>query len=84
VELALPFCAVGGRFIAQKKGDINEEVAQSEKAIALLGGALREIKSVELEELPDSRVLVVIDKIKPTPLDYPRRTGLPAKRPIPG
>jgi 16S rRNA (guanine527-N7)-methyltransferase len=82
VELALPFCAIGGRFIAQKKGDINKEVAQSEKAIALLGGTLREIKPVELEALPDRRVLVVIDKIKPTPPGYPRRTGLPAKRPI--
>jgi 16S rRNA (guanine527-N7)-methyltransferase len=82
VELALPFCAIGGRFIAQKKGDIIQEVAQSEKAIALLGGALREIKPVELEELSGSRVLVVIDKIKPAPPGYPRRPGIPAKKPI--
>ena len=82
VELALPFCAIGGRFIAQKKGDIDEEVAQSEKAIARLGGSLREIKPVELAELPDSRVLVIIDKIKATPPDYPRRSGIPAKKPI--
>jgi 16S rRNA (guanine527-N7)-methyltransferase len=82
VELALPFCAIGGRFIAQKKGDIIQEVAQSDKAIVLLGGALREIKPVELEELPGSRVLVVIDKIKPTPPGYPRRPGIPAKKPI--
>jgi 16S rRNA (guanine527-N7)-methyltransferase len=82
VELALPFCAIGGRFIAQKKGDIKEELAQSEKAIALLGGSLREIKPVVLEEFSDSRVLVVIDKIKPTPPIYPRRPGMPAKKPI--
>jgi 16S rRNA (guanine527-N7)-methyltransferase len=79
---SLPFCAIGGRFIAQKKGDIIQEVAQSEKAIALLGGALREIKPVELEELSGSRVLVVIDKIKPAPPGYPRRPGIPAKKPI--
>jgi 16S rRNA (guanine527-N7)-methyltransferase len=82
VELALPFCVIGGRFIAQKKGVISEEVSLSKNAITLLGGVLREIKPVELEELLDKRVLVVIDKIKPTPPGYPRRPGLPAKRPI--
>jgi 16S rRNA (guanine527-N7)-methyltransferase len=84
VEFALPFCAIGGLFIAQKKGDITEEVAQSLKAITLLGGTLREVKSVELEELPDNRTLVIIDKIKSTPPTYPRRPGMPEKRPIVG
>jgi 16S rRNA (guanine527-N7)-methyltransferase len=83
-ELALPFCAIGGRFIALKKGDISEEVSLSDKAIALLGGVLHEIKPLELEELLDKRALVVIDKIKPTPPGYPRRSGLPSKRPILG
>lgn len=84
VELALPFCAAGGRFIAQKKGNIDKEMAQSEKAIVLLGGALHEIIPVVLEGLADGRILVVIDKIKPTPPGYPRRSGIPAKRPILG
>jgi 16S rRNA (guanine527-N7)-methyltransferase len=82
VELALPFCAAGGRVIAQKKGEIDEEADRAGKAIDLLGGARPEIRPVELEELPDSRVLVVIDKIGPTPPGYPRRPGIPAKRPI--
>jgi 16S rRNA (guanine527-N7)-methyltransferase len=82
VELALPFCVIGGRFIASKKGDIVEEVALSKKAITILGGVLHEIKPVEIEELPDSRVLVIIDKIKPTPPGYPRRPGMPVKKPI--
>ena len=82
VELTLPFCAIGGYFIAQKKGDIGEEVRRSQKAIELLGGKLREVKPVELKELQDNRTLVMIDKVAPTPLTYPRRPGIPARRPI--
>lgn len=82
VELALPFCAVGGRFVAQKKGDIEREVEKSQKAITVMGGNLREVKSIELEELDDKRYLVIVDKIKPSPAEYPRRPGMPAKRPI--
>ncbi len=81
-ELTLPFCTVGGVFIAQKKGDIELEVSQASRAISLLGGNLREVKKVELEAFSDERWLVVIDKVKPTPEQYPRRPGIPAKRPI--
>ncbi|MFC1993442.1 16S rRNA (guanine(527)-N(7))-methyltransferase RsmG [Chloroflexota bacterium] len=82
VELALPFCTTGGSFITQKKGAIDKEISQAAKAINLLGGNLREVKKVELEELADERWLVVIDKVSPTPPQYPRRPGIPAKRPI--
>jgi len=82
LELALPFCIVGGRFIVQKKGDIEGEVGKSREAIDILGGKLREVKSIELEGLDDRRYLVVIDKIRPSPAEYPRRPGIPAKRPI--
>jgi 16S rRNA (guanine527-N7)-methyltransferase len=82
VELVLPFCAVGGSFIAQKKGDIKSELDQASHAIGVLGGRLREVKPVELEEFADGRQLVVIDKVSPTPPKYPRRPGIPAKRPL--
>ncbi len=82
VELALPFCEVGGCCIAQKKGDIEGEVAQALKAIEVMGGKLREIKPVELAGLDDKRCLIIIDKERSTPPEYPRRPGRPAKRPI--
>jgi 16S rRNA (guanine527-N7)-methyltransferase len=81
-ELTLPFCSVGGCCAVQKKGDISREVARSLKAIATLGGSLREIIPVTLEGLDDNRCLVIIDKVSPTPPQYPRRSGIPAKRPI--
>ena len=82
VELTLPFCALGGSFIAQKKGIIDEEISQANKAISILGGKLREVKKVDLSEFADERYLVVIDKTAPTPEQYPRRPGIPAKRPL--
>jgi len=82
VELALPFCTIGGSFIAQKKGAIDLEIIRANKAIGLLGGNLREIKIVDLTEFADERRLVIIDKISPTSLQYPRRSGIPSKRPL--
>lgn len=82
VELALPFCAIGGKFVAQKKGNIDLEVRQSARAIKLLGGNLPKVEKVDLEEFTDERWLIVIDKVLPTPQQYPRRPGMPAKRPL--
>ena len=82
VELTLPFCNIGGCCIAQKKGDIDKEIEQSKKAIEVMGGKLHRIYKVELKEFNDNRSLVIIDKIKATPVEYPRRPGIPGKRPI--
>jgi len=82
VELTLPFCAIGGCFVAQKKGAIDLEVDEAARGISLLGGNLREVKWIDLEELNDERFLVIIDKVSPAPERYPRRPGIPAKRPL--
>ncbi len=82
VELTLPFCAIGGRFIAQKKGETDPEISQASQVISLLGGHLREIRRLDMEEFSDNRHLIIIDKVSPTPQKYPRRPGIPAKRPI--
>ena len=82
IELTLPFCTADGSFIAQKKGESNQEISQATKAITLLGGKLREVKRINLEEFTDERKLVIIDKISSTPQQYPRRPGVPAKKPL--
>ena len=81
-ELTLPFCDVGGTLIAHKKGDIDQEVNQATRAITMLGGSLREVKRIELKEFTDQRYLLIIDKVSPTPKKYPRRPGMPSKRPL--
>jgi 16S rRNA (guanine527-N7)-methyltransferase len=82
VELALPFCALGGIFIAYKKGDIHEEMAPSGYAIDIMGGRLKDIVPVSSELFDDARRLIVIEKVKPSPEKYPRRPGMPEKRPL--
>ena len=80
-ELALPFCRLGGRFVAQKKGEVSQEIDKASKAIVTLGGRLGQVKRIELQGL-DEHYVVIIDKICPTPDKYPRRPGIPKRRPI--
>ncbi len=81
-ELCLPFCRVGGRFIAQKGVEAEKEIAVATEALDRLGGIIREVKEVSLPGQRERRALVVIEKVAPTPAGYPRRAGIPAKRPI--
>jgi 16S rRNA (guanine527-N7)-methyltransferase len=80
-ELTLPFCAVGGTFIAMKTWPPDAEVDEAERALNVMGGRLRQIVRIGLGGLED-RSLVVIDKVRPTPEKYPRRSGIPQKRPL--
>ncbi len=82
VELALPFCQISGKFVAQKKGEISQEITKAGKAINVLGFKLNQVMEIELGEFSDERYLVIIDKICPTPEKYPRRPGIPKRRPI--
>ena len=81
-ELTIPFCKIGGKFVAYKKGDVKDEMNQAKRAISAMGGKIIEIKPVGLSEFPDNRCLIVIEKVAPTPEQYPRGSGLPIKRPI--
>jgi 16S rRNA (guanine527-N7)-methyltransferase len=81
-ELTIPFCRIGGKAVLHKKGDIKDEMNSAKRAIAVTGGKLLEIKPVTLTEFPDNRVLVVIEKIAPTPEQYPRGSGLPVNKPL--
>jgi 16S rRNA (guanine527-N7)-methyltransferase len=82
MELTLPFCAIGGKVVAHKKGDIEQELNAAKKAITVLGGQLEAVLAVNLPEFPDRRCLIVIDKITSTPDPYPRGSGLPVKKPL--
>ncbi len=82
LEYTLPFCKIGGRVAAWKRGDIDEELAAAENAAPVLGGRITAVHPVNLPGLTDNRILVVTEKVKPTPPNYPRRVGIPAKRPL--
>ncbi len=81
-EYCIPLVKPLGVFIPYKSGEIHEELKAAEKAIKILGG---EVCSSEMYELPESdikRSLIIIEKIKHTPMEYPRKAGVPAKEPI--
>lgn len=82
VEYLLPFVKVGGRVLAQKGEGGPAEAQQAEAAIRLLGGGLRQIHPVELPGVAEARYILEIDKIAATPETYPRRAGIPTKRPL--
>jgi 16S rRNA (guanine527-N7)-methyltransferase len=82
VEYLLPLCRLGGHCLAQKGESAAAETATAESAIRLLGGRLNRLVPVELPGLAETRHLVLIDKIACTPAKYPRRPGMPAKRPL--
>ena len=80
-EYALPFVKVGGTFVAYKSEKAEAEAAAAGNAVALLGGRLREIREVNVA--PGlTRKLIVVDKIDPTPLKYPRGKNLPRLKPL--
>jgi len=73
---------VGGLFIAQKGRSYNKETNKALKVVQLLGGELIGVENVLIPFIKQERYLLVIKKIKDTPLEYPRKLGLPQKRPL--
>ena len=85
-ELTLPFCRKGGALITLKHGGpsskIQGELAAAAHALEALGGQIGALHSVNVAGLEDNRVVLRVDKTGPTPERYPRRPGIPAKRPL--
>lgn len=81
-EYLLPLVRVGGGMLAQKGETGPAEAHRADRAIQVLGGRIKQLIPVLIPGVTEERFLVVVDKISPTPPGYPRRVGLPAKRPI--
>lgn len=82
VEYLLPFAKIGGRCVAMKGETAADEAKDAMNAIQMLGGRLAGITPVELPGVPEKHYLVVIDKITPTPAAYPRKPGIPTRKPL--
>ena len=81
-EYLLPLVKVGGGAIAQKGESGPAEAQKADQAIHLMGGRLRQLIPVSLPGVVEERYLVVMDKIAATHAQYPRRVGIPSKKPI--
>ncbi len=82
VEYLLPFLKLGGCALAQKGDTAHAEIQLSEEALGILGGQLDRLIPIELPGVVETRYLVLIDKVAETPEGYPRRAGMPSKRPL--
>ena len=72
-EYVLPFVKVGGYFISMKAMEIDEEINDAKEKIKLLGGEIKEIKTIEIPNSDVMRKLVIIKKVKKTDKKYPGR-----------
>jgi 16S rRNA (guanine527-N7)-methyltransferase len=81
-EYLLPLVQVGGKMLAQKGESGPAEVHAAESAIKLLGGEVRQLIPVTLPGVVEERHLVLVDKVAATPPGYPRKPGVPAKKPL--
>lgn len=82
LEYLLPLMAINGRALAQKGEGAPAEVQRSAWALNQLGGQVRRLVPVNLRGLNETRYLVLVDKVAATPEKYPRRPGMPSKRPL--
>ncbi|MGT2912072.1 16S rRNA (guanine(527)-N(7))-methyltransferase RsmG [Streptococcus cameli] len=80
-ELTIPFLTLNGKLIALKASSAEDELAQATNALTLLFAKV--IKNVDYQ-LPngDPRTLTIVEKKKETPNKYPRKAGIPNKRPL--
>jgi len=82
LEYLLPLLPMGGRVVAQKGETAPVETQSAERALNILGGSVGKLVQVDLPRVVERRYLVVVDKISETPQKYPRRPGIPTKRPL--
>lgn len=93
-ELCLPFVKEGGYFLSMKGAKAQEEADEAAKAIPALGGRLREVRKIDFN-LPGyssnpvvddfcsaERFIIIIEKVKKTPPQYPRTYSAITKKPL--
>jgi len=83
-ELCLPFLKVGGYFLALKGPMANEELNDAKRTISVLGGDVEGIFECEIPFTELSHKIIIIKKVKKTPMKYPRKPGLITKSPVKG
>lgn len=81
-EYMLPLVRLNGAALAQKGENTPEESQGIDHALNLLGGQMRPLQKINLPGIAADRYLVVIDKTRITPKQFPRRAGIPAKKPL--
>ncbi len=74
-EYCLPFVKVGGFFAAFKQFEVDDEIDEARAMIGSLGGKVSDIKEVKIPQSDIVRKIVVVEKVKETPSQFPRRAN---------
>lgn len=82
LEYLLPFAKVGGVCVAMKGRTARAEADDSGHALSVLGGKLKGIETFQLPGVDEPHHLVLVEKVAPTPPDYPRKPGIPTHKPL--
>ena len=81
-ELCLPLVKPGGKFLAMKSVESDAELAASQHAIAILGGAVEAVRDYAIPGTDVRHRLIVVEKVKKTPEKYPRMFAKIKKNPL--
>ena len=81
-EFCLPFVKIGGYFVSYKSEKADDEYKDAENAITLLSGGNVRIEDVIIPDTDLTRKMIIIEKIEKIDDKYPRRAGVPLKKPL--
>lgn len=81
-EFCLPFVKIGGAFVAYKSEKVSDEIQGARQAVSVLGGRIKEQVEFTLPNSNIYRNLFVVEKVGRTPEAYPRKAGVPEKKPL--
>jgi 16S rRNA (guanine527-N7)-methyltransferase len=81
-EYTLPLLKKNGKAIFYKSKNVEKELVDAKYAIELLGGRVDDLAGVMVPFLQAERYLLSIEKVSESPERYPRKAGIPLKRPL--
>ncbi|MCD6362772.1 MAG: 16S rRNA (guanine(527)-N(7))-methyltransferase RsmG [Synergistetes bacterium] len=82
LELSLPLLKIGGILVAYKGKKLKKEIEEAKKALKLLNGTIERVEEYIIKGIDFKGNLVFIKKEASTPSKFPRRPGIPFKRPL--
>jgi 16S rRNA (guanine527-N7)-methyltransferase len=81
-EYAIPLLKKNGKAIFYKSKNVEKELQDAKYAIELLGGRVDDLTGVMVPFLEAERYLLSIEKVSESPERFPRKAGIPLKRPL--
>ena len=80
-EYCIPYVKIGGKFISLKGPDIIEELYMAKPGIGTLGGKVLSVNEYFISD-ESKRTIIIVDKVKSTPIQFPRSSAKINKKPL--